>query len=120
MPARKSKDLIVRHETKADRTQRADREAALTPDEPLMLRAPKELTGAVGRDVWKKTIGLYLELDTRIVNVLDKGLLIDYCNTCEQLTQIDELRSTAFGNYQKAQKTLDKFLQDDAKKEERT
>ncbi|MGA2504214.1 MAG: hypothetical protein ABSG01_09010 [Anaerolineales bacterium] len=109
MPARKSKDLIVRHEIKADRTQRAEHEAALTPRKPLTVKAPAELTGAISQAVWKETVSLYFTLDARIVSILDKGLLIDYCIASEQLAQIDGLRSTAMDNYNKDQITLNKI-----------
>ena len=63
MAARKPKDLIVRHATKAERSQRAEREAALTPRKPLTVKAPVELTGQVAKAVWRETVSLYFTLD---------------------------------------------------------
>ena len=110
MSARKSKDLIVRHDTKTDRSRRADRETALTPRKPLTVKSPAELTGAVGQKTWKETVSLYFTLDARIVSILDRGLLIDYCIACDQLAEIDGLRVAAVNQYISAKEALEKLL----------
>lgn len=109
MPAKKPVSLNKRHDTKAVRMKRIASEAALTPKFPLMLRAPAKLIGAVARTKWKETVALYFSLDARIVSVLDRGLLEDYCATCGQLAEIDNLRAKALANYFQSQKKLDKI-----------
>ena len=44
------------------------------------------------------------------MSILDRGLLIDFCIACEQLAQIDGLRTIAMQNYNKAQQSLEKIL----------
>jgi hypothetical protein len=109
MPAKKPVSLNKRHDTKAVRKKREAGEAALTPKFPLMLRAPAKLTGAVARTTWKETVALYLGLDARIVSVLDRGLLMDFCVISGQLAEIDDLRAKARRNYFKAQIRLDRI-----------
>jgi hypothetical protein len=99
MPAKKPADLIVRDETKADRQLREEQANALTPSRELGVWVPVEVVGARARSTWRETIRLYKTLDARIASVLDKGLLIDYCNVSEQLSEIDDLRTAAMNNY---------------------
>jgi hypothetical protein len=106
MPTRKPLDLVVRHETKAEQGQRAQREDALRPDKALTARVPAQLTGDVARTTWQETIKLYLSLDARIVSALDRGLLIDYCVACQQRQEIDDMRTSAMSNYLKSEAIL--------------
>lgn len=108
MPARKPQDLITRSETKATKRRRAANETSLTPKNPLTVVPPPQLTGDVARDTWQETVTLYFALDARIVSILDRGLLLDYCTTTQQLAEIDELRRQAMQNYIKANGALDK------------
>jgi hypothetical protein len=111
MPAKKPQSLNKRHSTKTERQQRADHEAALTPKSSLKIEPPAQLSGTVARDTWTETMALYFALDARIVSVLDRGLLVDYCTTTDQLAEIDDLRAKAMSNYIKSQKSLDKVLE---------
>jgi hypothetical protein len=108
MPAKKPVDLVKRDETKVDRRRREYRAESLMPYKKLTAVAPKELTGEVARSTWQETVRVYLTLDARIVSVLDRGLLIDYCIACDQLSQIDELRALARTNQDIAQEFLKK------------
>jgi hypothetical protein len=106
MAAKKPVDLIVRHETKDTKQRRLSLENDLTPKKGLTVRAPAQLTGNVERQVWQETIKLYLSLDARIVSVLDRGLLIDYCTACQQRQEIDDMRTSAMSNYLKSEAIL--------------
>jgi hypothetical protein len=109
MPAKKAAGLITRADTKENRTRRTKGEAALTPKEQLTVVAPARVKGEIARAVWRETISLYDSLDVRIVNLLDVGMLTDYCIASEQLVQIDKLRGAAMANYDKAQLALGRF-----------
>jgi hypothetical protein len=111
MPAKKSADLVVRHETKAERQKRDDQADALIPDKSLTTWPPNLLTGDVARSTWRATTRLYLTLDARIASTLDKGLLIDYCNVSDQLAQIDNMRADAKNNYDVIKKILQMLLE---------
>ena len=111
MPAKKTAGLITRADTKENRDRRADGEDALTPKDPLTVVAPARVTGKIARAVWRETISLYDSLDVRIVNLLDVGMLTDYCIASEQLVQIDKLRATAMASYDKSQRALGRMLQ---------
>lgn len=111
MPAKKPAALITRSDTKANRRKRVDGETAITPKQPLDERPPAQLTGAIARAIWQETVSMYFALDARIVSLLDRGLLMDYCVACEQLAQIDELRATSMTNYTQMQSSLDKVLE---------
>jgi hypothetical protein len=116
MPAKKPRDLIVRDETNAMRNQREAQADALTPDRSLGIWEPKELTGDKARETWRKTVRLYLTLDARIASVLDKPLLIDYCNVTEQQQEIDDMRATAILNYKANVAILTKLLEKESDK----
>jgi hypothetical protein len=109
MPAKKPADLIESHETKVDRRRREYRQTSMTPTKALSVYAPKQLIGEEARKTWQETVTLYLTLDARIVSVLDRGLLIDFCNVSEQLVQIDGLRARAMKNGMEIQATLEKM-----------
>jgi hypothetical protein len=108
MPAKKPAGLITRAETKADRKQRADGEAALKPRDPLRMKPPARLTGhVVASALWRRMISMYSGLAAEIVTRLDEDMLVSYCILEEQLAEMDRLRTTAQKNYERAQKTLD-------------
>jgi hypothetical protein len=110
MPAKKPADLIVKHDTKTDQHRREYRQELLTPKQELTNIPPRELTGEIAQALWMETINSYISLDARIVTAFDCGLLIDYCNTCQQLVEIDYLRSTAMSNYNKDESALARVL----------
>jgi len=110
MPAKKPVDLVVMHLTKAERQQREEQEGALAPKKALTARVPAKLTGEIERSVWQETVRQYLSLEDRIVSVLDRGILLDYCAACQQLVEIDGLRSEAMNNYTKNEIALTKVL----------
>ena len=108
MPARKPKDLNTRAETKAARNRRADGETALTPRKALTSTPPPQLTGDVARRTWVEIVSIYLMLDARIVSLLDMGLLLDFCEASQQLSEMDAMRTDAITNYHNAQAARDK------------
>ena len=83
-----------------------DLEDARTPTMALTARIPAQLTGEVERSVWRETVRLYQTLDARIVSVLDRGLLMDYCTACQQRQEIDDMRTSAMSNYLKSEAIL--------------
>jgi hypothetical protein len=117
MTAKKPADLIVKHEVKEEKRRRAERAKMLTPRRALSIAAPRKLTGKVAQAYWRETIRLYMTIDARIVTVLDRGLLVDYCLACEQLQEMDEIRKTAVADYKRnpAAGNLDDVLRLDAR-----
>jgi hypothetical protein len=108
MPAKKPVDLINKHQTKTDRQQRAEGEAALKPKEPLLMKPPARLTGhKVASALWREMIRMYGGLAAEIVSRMDQNMLVDYCLLDEQAGEMDQLRAAAMKNYTKAQKAWD-------------
>jgi hypothetical protein len=106
MSARKPVALLTFHNSKADQQKRAEQERVTTPKKGLAKTPPKELTGKIAREVWKETISLFLSLETQIITNFETSLLLDYCKSCEQLIEIDCLRSKALGRYETLQNVL--------------
>ena len=97
MPARKPKSLIVRHETAAEKSDRAEHESEMRPDKSLPLTAPARLQKhETASAIWRRLMRLYSDLDGEIVTRLDMDLLVDYCILMEQVTELDMMRKTAY------------------------
>lgn len=97
MPARKPSALINRHETAAEKRERAAKEAALRPVKCLPVDAPTRLAGhPIAEKVWRRMARLYNEIEGEIVTRLDMDLLIDYCILIEQVGELDQMRKAAF------------------------
>lgn len=116
MPARKPKDLIVRHETKAEKSDRESREEALRPEQALPVAAPARLKGhPAAESAWRRLMRIYNELDAAIVTRLDMDLLIDYCMLIEQTAELDKMRSTAYAVWLAIAKKHEQLAQGDEK-----
>jgi phage terminase small subunit len=97
MPARKPAALIVRHETAAEKRQRAERESALRPGQGLPMAAPARLAGhEQASAAWRRLMRMYGDVEGEIVTRLDMDLLVDYCMLLEQLAELDHMRKTTY------------------------
>jgi len=97
MPARKPRSLIVRHETAAEKQQRAERESALRPGRGLPMTPPARLAGHdVAAAAWRRLMRTWADVEGEIVTRLDMDLLIDYCMLLEQLGELDLMRKTTY------------------------
>jgi phage terminase small subunit len=86
MAPRKPATLISRDETKADRQARVDGESSLQPVSELSQKPPAQLFGHhVAWAHWKRLIGLYQEIEGKVVTAFDVDLLLDYCMVIEEL-----------------------------------
>lgn len=94
MPAKKPPSLIDRHDTKADRSARADAESAMTPKTELTLKPPAALTKhKPATAVWKRVVGLYHEVEGKIATAFDVDLLVKYCLLEEEVLELAEMRT---------------------------
>jgi hypothetical protein len=76
----------------------------MQPRRDLPVDAPARLAGhEIASAIWRRMMRQYNELEAQIVTRMDQDLLIDYCILTEQVTELDELRKSAF----KAWKSLD-------------
>ena len=96
MPARKPQALITRHETAAEKAERAGRESAVRPERELPRTAPERLRGHnVAAAAWRRLVRLYGEIEGEIVTRMDQDILTDYCLVMEQLVEMDQMRAKA-------------------------
>lgn len=97
MPARKPASLITRHETKAEKQARIDRESAMKPARHLPVAAPAQLAGhPTAAAIWRRIVRMYLELEGEIMTRLDMDQLVDYCMLAEQVAELDHMRRAAY------------------------
>ena len=97
MPARKPSALINRHETAAEKRERAVKEAARRPGKGLPVDEPARLAGhLVAAKAWRRMARLFNEIEGEIVTRLDMDLLIDYCILIEQVGELDQMRKASF------------------------
>jgi phage terminase small subunit len=93
MPARKPSTLNKRHDTKADKVQRAAAETAMTPKTELPLKPPVVLNGhKAASATWKRVVGLYNELEGKIATSLDADLVAKYCLLEEEVLELAKMR----------------------------
>lgn len=111
MPARKPQTLITRHETAAEKSERARRESLTRPAKALPMQAPALLDGhEVAQAAWRRTLREFAAIDGEIVTRLDMGLLVDYCLVLEQLAQVDVMREKAFKVYEQVSAMYDNLM----------
>jgi phage terminase small subunit len=114
MPARKPSSLIQRHETAAEKAERAARESALQPARRLPVRAPAQLHGhPLAEAAWRRLMRTYGELEAEIVTRLDQDLLVDYCLLAEQVIQIDKMRQAAYQIWLELSKEHERLVQEE-------
>lgn len=132
MPS-KPPELLVRHDTKADKAERARVEAALRPAGQLPRRPPARLADVKGKDgrvlidhsmaraAWGKLLKIYGELEAVIATKLDIDMLTDYCILSEQAFEMDKVRQQAqaavveSGDTEEAIKALEMVTKVDAR-----
>lgn len=96
MPAKKSAALQQGHDTLAEKAQRAAGEAMSSCAVPIPKRPPKELSGhLVARRVWSQIVKQFDQVEGRMLDNLDRHLLIDLCLVEEEMLEIKEMRSIA-------------------------
>jgi hypothetical protein len=103
MPAKKPLSLIERHFTKEERESRLLRESALEPITQLSADIPESLQGKEYKhaaQVWKKSIDLYSELQSKVATSLDQNLLIKYCKADQQFIELENLRSEKISQWE--------------------
>jgi len=103
MAPRKPAALISRDETKADRQARVDGESALQPATTLTQKPPAQLLGHhVAWSHWKRLIGLYQEVEGKVVTAFDVDLLLDYCLVIEELrVDLPKLQNMLMATYER-------------------
>lgn len=110
MPARKPTDLIERHETAAESTQREVRDMAVRPGRKLTINPPAQLKGhKIAQKAWRRLMRLYGELEAEIVTRMDIDMLVDYCMLIEQVQELDEMRRSAVTVWETLERMLDEF-----------
>jgi phage terminase small subunit len=110
MPAKKDSSLNKRHDSKEDRAARAAAEESLKPTTKLTTTPPGALNGhAQAKEVWKRTIGLYLETKGEIITAFDQDLLVKYCLAEEELKQLAAIREAVLGIWNVHVKVLESF-----------
>lgn len=114
MPAKKPPSLIDRHDTKADRSARADAESAMTPKTELTRKPPAKLTGhKIAIATWKHAVGLYAETTGKIATSFDENLLVKYCLVEEECVWLEKIRLKIEKLYVSTDKKLAKMKPDD-------
>lgn len=114
MPRTKPQSLIERHDTKADRSARADAESAMTPKTELTRKPPAKLTGhKIAIATWKRTVGLYGEIEGQIATSFDEDLLVKYCLVEDECDWLSRIRSKIEKQYVSADTKLAKMKPDD-------
>jgi len=114
MPAKKPISITTRHNTKAEAAAKSAAESALSPQSRLSVAAPARLRGhtkAIG--VWKRTIGLYLEIDGEIATAFDQDLLIKYCLLEEEASNLEKMRDQIHDDWEVNQKAAKKIKPSD-------
>lgn len=96
----KPASLVQRHVSTADRKARKTAESAVTPRTGLTLKPPDELKGhKAAIATWKRTVGLYAEVEGIIATAFDRDLLIKYCLLEEELLELAALRKAILKDY---------------------
>lgn len=86
-----------RNTSKEIRGARESAEDAMTPKTALTAAVPVRLRGknhAQAAATWKRIIGLYLEIEGKIVTAFDHDLLIKYCLLEEEVIELADMRRT--------------------------
>lgn len=105
MPARKPAGLNRRHDTKAEKAERAQAEDALRPLRALPMNPPARLQGhEKATAAWRRLMRIYSELQAEIVTALDEDLLADYCIALEQAREMDAMRKAAAAVYEQLER----------------
>ena len=114
MAPRKPAALISRAETKANRQARVDGESALQPVTELTQKPPAQLLNHhVAWSHWKRLIGLYQEVEGKVVTAFDVDLLLDYCLVVEELrVDLPKLQNMLMATYERLDEKL-KDVEDD-------
>jgi hypothetical protein len=113
MPAAKPKTLITRAETKADQARRADAEAAMQPKTELTVAIPQVLRGRdhdVASRTWKRIVGLYGEVDGKIVTAFDQDLIVKYCLLEEECRELARMRKQIRLDWERLEKAANKMI----------
>ena len=94
MPAKKPSTLTTRHDTKADRDARESAENAMTPKTQLPTKPPPLLQKhPQARGIWTQLVGLYSEVQGKIVTAFDEHLLAKYCLLEEECVWLEGKRA---------------------------
>ncbi len=121
MPARKPITLHRSHTGKAARAERLAAESALEPRTRLPMKPPTDLGGhPKAQVVWRRTLRMYAQVQTKIVNALDLGILVDYCLLLEELVDLEQLRIDAVHALTVVQANLRKLVSCPKKKDPKT
>lgn len=77
----------------------------MEPERGLSVQAPARLRDhQVAQATWRRMMRTYGQLKATVVTRMDMDLLVDYCLVMEQVTELDELRKSAFETWQALQK----------------
>lgn len=110
MPATKPKTLSKRHNTAAERKAKTAAESAVTPRTGLTLKHPDELKGhKTAIATWKRTVGLYAEVEGTIATAFDRDLLVKYCLLEEELLELAAMRKEIKQEYATQLKAARRF-----------
>jgi hypothetical protein len=112
MPAKKPSSLNSRNTSKQMREERESAEDAMTPKTALTAVVPVRLRGkahANAASTWKRIIGLYLEVEGKIVTAFDYDLLIKYCLLEEEVVELAEMRKTIKSDWESQEKSAKKI-----------
>lgn len=94
MPARKPGSMQRRHSTKAEKAARLESEESLTSDRKIPERTiPVAIKDdKVAAAVWRKMVRAFNRLESKVIDSLDRDLLIDYCMVMSQIAVLDGMR----------------------------
>lgn len=112
MPAKKPSTLNSRNTSKEIREERESAEAAMTPKTELTAAVPVRFRGkahTAAAATWKRIIGLYLEVDGKIVTAFDYDLLIKYCLLEEEVIELAEMRKAIKADWEENTKAAKKI-----------
>ena len=93
MPKAKPSTLNIRHSTKEEQQERESAEVAMRPATQLDKNPPPLLQKRKhAAATWIRLIGLYEEVEGKIITAFDEDLLAKYCLLEEECMGLDDLR----------------------------
>jgi hypothetical protein len=114
MPAKKPAGLNTRHDTAAERAERATGEASMRPAGDLPMKIPREFKKLpVAADTWRRLMRLYCSTEAQIVTAFDRDLLLNLCELAQELSELRAVRAS----YLKAMGDIDTLIKLDARME---
>jgi phage terminase small subunit len=96
------------HFTKSDKEFTAEIEKSLLPNTGLPKDAPSlfKFEAVKAETVYKRLMKHYSQLDAVIVTVLDRDLLVNYCNAVAELSELMILRKLSMGKFYSSPSSL--------------